>query len=271
VSSPHPNPANRAGAPARATDRLGRYSAPALEKGLDILELLAAEPAGLALKAIADRLGRSSSEIYRMLASLERRGYIRRDPPAETYHLTTRLFELAHQHPPTRQLLEAALPVMHEVARHTRQSCQLAVLDDAAQDRVLMIGQVDSPEPLGFSVRLGATFPIMETASGPVLLAFADKAVCDVALKRLTPAAERDAVARRLATIRNRGYERARSCVLAGIIDLSYPVFDYTGRAIAALTMPFVVRRHESRDTSDAQARLSDAVAHISRGIGGRA
>ena len=57
-------PARRAGA--RSTD--ATYSAPALEKGLDILELLAGEAEGLSQAAIAERLGRSTGEIFRMLA-----------------------------------------------------------------------------------------------------------------------------------------------------------------------------------------------------------
>ena len=53
-----------------------RYAAPALEKGLDILEAFASEPAGLTGSEVARRLGRSVGEIFRMLVCLERRGYI---------------------------------------------------------------------------------------------------------------------------------------------------------------------------------------------------
>ena len=52
-----------------------RYSAPALEKGLDVLELLAAEPHGLNLQEISRRLKRTSNELFRMLDVLLRRGY----------------------------------------------------------------------------------------------------------------------------------------------------------------------------------------------------
>jgi len=52
------------------------YTAPALEKGLDILELLAGEGGGLLQNAIAQRLSRSATELFRMLSVLERRGYV---------------------------------------------------------------------------------------------------------------------------------------------------------------------------------------------------
>ena len=63
-----------------ATDdsEAARYRAPALDKGLDILELLAASSAGLTQAEIAKGLGRGPNEIYRMLDTLVRRGYVTR-------------------------------------------------------------------------------------------------------------------------------------------------------------------------------------------------
>ena len=62
--------------------------APALEKGLDLLEALAAEARGLSQKQLAERVGRSVGEIFRMLVALERRGYVTRDPATGEYTLT---------------------------------------------------------------------------------------------------------------------------------------------------------------------------------------
>jgi DNA-binding IclR family transcriptional regulator len=55
-----------------------RYTAPALEKGLDIMELLAQEAKPLSMPDIAQCLGRSKGEIFRNLRILEERGYIAR-------------------------------------------------------------------------------------------------------------------------------------------------------------------------------------------------
>ncbi|MEK6211749.1 MAG: helix-turn-helix domain-containing protein [Pseudomonadota bacterium] len=86
-----------------------RYSAPALEKGLDMLELLAAEPQGRNLQEIARRLERTPNELFRMLDVLVRRGYLARQPDS-AYVLTLRLFELAHRHPGVDRLLDCAMP-----------------------------------------------------------------------------------------------------------------------------------------------------------------
>ena len=146
------------------------YSAPALEKGLDILELLAGSSPGLTQNQIAARLGRSPSELFRMVEVLARRGYLGRSPSDGTYSLTLKLFELAHRQPPVKRLLAVALPLMHELARTTRQSNHLVVLHE---QRILVLAQVDSPEAMGFSVRLGAHFEFRaDRVSARVLTAF---------------------------------------------------------------------------------------------------
>ena len=101
---------NRKGAKVREND--SRYRAPALEKGLDVLELLAAQTEPMTLTAIVKQLGRSHGELFRMVQVLEQRGFIEQEPGREGYRLTDRLFSLGMQQPRTRILLELALPVM---------------------------------------------------------------------------------------------------------------------------------------------------------------
>jgi DNA-binding IclR family transcriptional regulator len=121
-----------------------RYSAPALEKGLDVIELLAHTPDGMTQSQIAQALGRSVQEVYRVLMSLERRGYIQRRPPDDACRLTMRLHHLAHAYPPASRLIDTALPVMRQLALDVRQSFHLSVLDAA---NIHVLAQADSPAP----------------------------------------------------------------------------------------------------------------------------
>lgn len=230
-----------------------RYSAPALEKGLDILELLAAGQEGMTQSTIAARLGRSVSELFRMLAVLEQRGYIYRDRPEELYYLSLRMFELANRHPPTKRLLDVALPQMRALAEAARQSVHLAVRSD--QD-LLIIAQIESPEPAGLTVRLGRR-PLAATASGRVLLAFCPAGSDADAAGPAT----RDAA--RLAAITERGYEEVDDESLSGVTDISYPLTDLTGLAVAALTVPYLRRRGDQPSA----ARVRELVAAAARRI----
>jgi len=251
----------------------GRYQAPALEKGLDILELLACEPGELTQNQVAARLGRTASEIFRMLDVLERRGYVARSPHTGGYALTLALFDLAHRQAPVHRLLSAALPVMRALARDTRQANHLAVQRD---DRLLVLAQVDSPEPMGFSVRQGAHFAFRADRVSPlVLTAFAEPSRRAAMMAQMlagdTRAAARAALARRLESIRRRGYEQRRSDTTPGITDLCFPILDHPGWAVATLAQPYLAQRDVTMTVAQARERQGLAAAEISRELGARA
>ncbi|MDQ4138596.1 MAG: helix-turn-helix domain-containing protein [Actinomycetota bacterium] len=205
------------------------YAVPALEKALDILELLADESGGLSQTAIAEATGRSVGQIFRVLAGLERRGYLVRDRQSGLYVLSTMLFDLGHRHPPLRGLIIAATVPMRELAADIRQSCNLSVLDAG---RVRVIAQVESPADFGFRVRVGALFPVGGAATGSVLVAGAADDVRDM----LAGECDADELAHATA----HGHVRRTDVLQPGITDLVVPVLGTGGRTVAALTVPYI-------------------------------
>jgi DNA-binding IclR family transcriptional regulator len=246
-----------------------RYEAPALEKGLDIVELLAGEPDALMQQQIAQRLGRSSSEIFRMLEVLERRGWLARRADG-AYATTLTLFELAHRQAPVHRLLSAALPEMRALARDTGQSNHLVVHHDR---RILVLAQVESPEAMGFSVRQGAHFPFRaDRVSAWVLSAFQTPGrrteLADEMRDGDPRAPSRASLMRRLDLIRRRGYEQRRSDTLPGITDLCFPVLDPHGTAVASLAQPYLAQRDVATTVEAARARHALAASRISMQMG---
>ncbi len=118
----------------------GRYRAPALDKGLDMIELLAATEEGMTLKEISTALGRNSTELYRMFDRLARRGYVARR--GDTYELTMKLFLLAHLRPPIRRLVAHAMPLMRRFTATAEQACHLVKYD---RGDFVVIAQVEAP------------------------------------------------------------------------------------------------------------------------------
>ncbi|MCA9286025.1 MAG: IclR family transcriptional regulator [Phycisphaerales bacterium] len=244
-----------------------KYPVPALDKGLDILELLAERPDGLTQAEVARSLGRSVGEIFRMLNALLRRGYLALDPHSDRYLLTLRLFELAHRHAPMNRLIWNALPVMKDLSAEIRQSCHLAVLE---QRRAVVVTQVDSPDEVCFAVRVGRDMDPLDTASGRVLLAFSSDGKRDELLEEL-PARPRAAASSRLEQIRRRGYEQMPSTRIRGVHDVSVPVVGFGGGVVAALTVPCIESIGEDRDTmlEEVVAAVRRAGVALSRSIGG--
>lgn len=217
-----------------------RYRAPALDKGLDILELLAGIEGGLTQAEMGKALGRTPNEFYRMLDRLVRRGYVARTD-GDRYELTLKLFAVAHQHAPTRRLVSQAMAPMRAFAQASLQACHLAVFD---RGRVVVIAQVDSPGYWGLSIRVGATVGLFNTGSGHVLLAFrseAERAMMIAEYERAGDDTEQpDRIAERLAQVSARGYEAMPSRQTAGVHNLSAPILGPDGTALAALTCPYL-------------------------------
>jgi len=246
-----------------------QYPTPALEKGLDILELFASEPGGLSKTDVARRLGRTASEIFRMLLCLEERGYISQSRDGERYRLTLRLFKLAQEHPPTKRMISEALPIMQQVAHEINQSCHLGVLKGR---QVVIVAHVDSHVSSGFYVRTGAAIDLMHAATGHVILAHQPPEVCSRAIEiwcdQNGERPPRD-LAAHLASIRSRGYEERASYEVDGVINISFPVLDDRGRAIAALTVPFLQRIGDQITPTTVREVLQNATVLLSDAMGG--
>jgi DNA-binding IclR family transcriptional regulator len=254
----------------QATLRRVRYAAPALEKGLDILELLSSVSEALTHSEIASRLGRTITEVFRMLVCLEERGYISRTGSDERYQLTLKLFEIVHHHHPLQRLVTQARPLVQRVANDTGQSCHLAMLNHA---EVVVVAQFDAPGNMGFAVRLGANIDLLNTSSGHVILAFQSDEVRARALgawrlrsKKPIPAS----LYRHLNQIRRRGYEELASYQIRGVVNIGYPVLNQHGEAIAAMTVPFLARIGDSVGPPRVKEALSVASRALSLAIGGK-
>src|ERR1700733_4280928 len=243
------------------------YPTPALEKGLDILELFASIPEGLTVSEAARRLDRTVSEIFRMILCLEQRGYLAQSDNRERYHLTLRLFRLAQEHPPTKRLVTEALPIMHWLSHKLRQSCHLGIIDGG---HVVILAQVDSPESTGFYVKMGSKVDLMHAATGHVILAHQSEDARERAIDewRLESRKRKPTdLDEHLAKILARGHERRASYEVAGVVNISFPVLNVQGQAIAGLTVPFVKRLEDKVGFAEVVNSLRQASRTISEAM----
>jgi len=236
-----------------------RYRAPALDKGLDILELLAGTEEGLSQAEIAKALERSPNEIYRMLDRLVRRDYVRRTQ-GDRYELTLKIFELAHANPPIRRLVSHAVPIMRHFAREAGQPCHLVIHDRSI---LVVVAQVDSPKYWNVSIRTGSRIAMVNTGSGHVFLAFARPEERALMLKEHdiedgSPPPEN--FAERLRRVREQGYEIHESRQVASVVNLSVPILGPVGTVLAVLTCPYT-ERLDAGDAPDQDAVLKLLIA----------
>ncbi len=243
------------------------YSAPALEKGLDILEILCQCENGLTQQEIASQLGRKLGEIYRMLNCLVERKYVANI--GNTYTITSKLFQLSHYHPPTYRLLTEALPIMEGLSRQILFPCDLRVYNNGS---LTVIASIQPPNGIGFMTRVGSEIEVAPSAAGLVLLAFQDPIVKEIRIKESLPnktEEEIESFRNSLDEVLENGFASIKSKQYAGLHAISFPIMDMNGNAMAAMTVPMLARIDGTRQFTENEVEqvLRESVKSLSSKI----
>lgn len=246
------------------------YTVPALDKGLAILEALAAAAVPLSLAELGVRLDRSSGELFRMLNCLEQRGYLVREEASGKYGLTLKLYSLAHSHSVTEKLLRAAQLPMQRLTEEVRESCHLSVLE---RGKLLVVAQQESPERVRLSIEVGAQFDPVATASGRLLLAQLDAAgraagLAGSAGGRKLAGKARAAFEATLDGLRQGGVSTAESETIEGVRDVAVLVGSPAAGITGALAITRLLRRGQRGDEAALIAAMTATAASITRTLG---
>jgi DNA-binding IclR family transcriptional regulator len=105
------------------------HSAPALDRGLSLLELLAESRMGLTPAEAARKLVMPRSSMHSLVHTLERRGYVVRRSGTHRYRLGLKLFSMANLALSERHLLHEATPLMYKLMQQSGLTVHLAVME----------------------------------------------------------------------------------------------------------------------------------------------
>jgi DNA-binding IclR family transcriptional regulator len=246
------------------------YSVPALDKGLDVFEALAASGSSLSLTELAGALGQTPSAVFRILDRLEGRSYIVRDPVSGRYRLSLKLFELAHTHSPVQQLIAMSGKSMRELAESVRESVHLSVLSNG---RIVVLLDIGSPLRVRFAHEIGAQFPPVLTNSGRLLLAYLSPELLEENLAKDPDYAEfssaqKEAFHEELKKIRRNRYAVSSSEERAGMKDLAVLVGNPAIGTTAALAIACLSGSKNSVDINRLIAALQECAAKLTSNLG---
>ena len=253
-----------------------RYSVRAVDKALRILETLGKESGDLGLVELSRHLAIEKSTLHRLLGTLEAREFIRRDPLSLRYSLGIRMLELGTAVTARSALGRAAVPVLDRLAVRSRQTVNLAVLDG---DEILYVAKRESPDPLRLTVEVGRRLPVYCTALGKAMLAFRPAAEVRrlfgrrKRLRRFTPNTITDPreLIDHLEEIRRTGVAVDREELVLGLRCLGAPVLDFTGYAVAGMSISAPAATLGEERMADLRSMLLEAVAEVSKALGGPA
>lgn len=203
-----------------------RYNAPALEKGLDILEFLAAQPVPCSRTEIAESLSRTPSEIFRMLSVLEQRGYVQKQTGTTAYGLSLKLFELGHLQSGITTLRKAIRLPMEQLAGSIGEACHFSV--QKGSDFLVMMERMPA-RSVCLAVGEGTTLPLTGATSGFVLMSLLEDNEIHALLQQdpeyqaLSEAKQRSWL-KRIDGIRQNNVEISKSKRSQGVVDIAMPI-----------------------------------------------
>ncbi|HTP45602.1 MAG TPA: IclR family transcriptional regulator C-terminal domain-containing protein [Casimicrobiaceae bacterium] len=245
-----------------------------LTRGLSILEALAASDGGLTLTDLAHRAQLPPSTTHRLLATLEKMGYVYQADDLGLWYIGLQAFRVGTTFLSSRDFVAQSHAYMHRLMEQAGETANLAILDGT---EAVFIAQVQCHEMMRTLVKLGSRVPLHASGVGKAIFAALPDGQVDAILKvrGLPRITENTIVATEtmwaaLRVIRQRGYsfddeEHARSTRCVGAA-----VYDEHGEPLGAIS----VAGPSSRLVDERIRHLGPVVAHVAeeltRHLGGK-
>jgi DNA-binding IclR family transcriptional regulator len=244
----------------------------AVDHAIDILECLAATGGAVGVSELARQSGLSKATVYHLLATLEARRLVIREPDSASYRLGWALYEMGLRVARGTAVSRVARPFLDRLASETGESVLLGVLDAGS---VLYLERGDAPSGFHMVAAAGIRSPLHATASGKLLLAFADEEeveqyLGDGPLESFTANTLTDpkVLRKQLEEIRANGYATCWQERELGLCSVAVPLRDHTGATVASLTLAGPAGR-VTEDSVDTHLQpLRDAAAEIDALLG---
>jgi len=205
------------------------YLIHSVSRALDLLEAFSAQEGALGVTQLARKLQLHKNNVFRLLATLETRGYVVQDPETERYRLGPKVYEIASVFLHHLDLRRQARPHLEALVLKTGETACLGVLDRAS---VVYVEMVEAEQAVRVAPRLGRRAPALSRAAGQVLLAALPREGREAAV---ADQADPGQALERLARVAAEGYAIDREEGEAGVVAVAAPVRDLTRRQTAAV------------------------------------
>ncbi|RRW40623.1 IclR family transcriptional regulator [Pseudomonas luteola] len=147
-------------------DRGVEYRVPALQRGLQVLEMFTPQERVLGMNDIAERLEVSVSAIYRIVVTLTEMGYLKK-VSKNTFELGAKVISQGFTYLASRDLVDIAMPYLNQLRDRTSLSCHLGIRE---QTDLIYIYRAFAAQRLSVNVPIGTRLPCHCTAMGRILL-----------------------------------------------------------------------------------------------------
>jgi DNA-binding IclR family transcriptional regulator len=188
-----------------------------LSRGLALLSALGENNDGATVSGLAEATGLDRAVLYRLLDTLTAEGFVTRDNETRKYRLGLAMLELGVRAAAGLEVRRLAGPPLRALMEEVGETACLAVRD---RDDLVVVEVIEPPDRfVQVNYRIGFRHPLGTSAHGKALLAFLPDGARDPELQ----------------PVRQRGVAYTRDELETGASGVAAPVFDHTGKAVAAV------------------------------------
>lgn len=243
--------------------------APALDRGLAVLEALDAQPAGMTLTEISTAIGGPKNSTSRLISTLIAREYVVRDDSTMCFRLTGKLLRLGQPQVADVSLVECSLGAMRALRDAVGETVQIGI---PIGDEGVIIEKIESTQALRIGVNIGLRFPLHSNAPGKVLLAFRhpkerERTINRIKLERFTDRTITDKATLRAdcERVMKQGYGTDWGEADEGIHCVAAPIRDRLNALMATLWVSGIAGRMPKSTFTAVAAEVMKAAGEIER------
>ncbi|MCB9030545.1 MAG: IclR family transcriptional regulator [Deltaproteobacteria bacterium] len=236
------------------------YMIQSVSHALDVLEELAGSTPEIGVTELSKRLKLHKNNVFRLLATLELRGYVEQNRESEDYRLGVKALQLGQAYLTHSSLVKRAYPVIKKLAEDMGETVSLATLQNGMIQFPL---SVESKRPVKVAQRVAMSFSAKENAAGRLLTAQLSDAVLAELLTSNTP--QDAAIKNQLAELRNSGAIIDRAAIEADVVAMAKVVTGVNNEVVAAIEV--LVPQYRAK-VDNLMPKLEEAATTLSKSLG---
>jgi IclR family transcriptional regulator, acetate operon repressor len=244
-----------------------------VDRALLIIETLAEDDEGYRLTDLAVRTGLSPSTVHRLLTTLEKRRFVQFDRGESTWHIGAQSFAVGSTFVRRGNFVTQALPYLRKLRDQTRETANLAVVDDGA---MVVLTRVESRELMRSVTKVGGRVPMVASGLGKALLAtYSEQDVFAIIQRDGMPRLTSKSIVRAgelcksLHDIRRQGYSVDDEEALIGLRCVSAVVYDDCSEPLAAISVSGKASRVPNDRLPILGKQVQEVAAELTMALGG--
>jgi IclR family transcriptional regulator, KDG regulon repressor len=244
-----------------------------VKNALRILKSFTMDEPEKKISDLSASLGLNKSTVSRTMATLASEGFVYKDPETKKYRLGLSILSLSGIVNANMDVYRESQPILNKLVERLGETAHISVLDHLD---VIYLLKVECNHPVRFLTHVGKRNPLYCTSSGKVLLAYSNEQlvhqVIEKGLQKFTKntITSPEKLYAELKQIRENGYSFSIEEFTEGVTSIAAPIFDYSGKVIAALTVVGPIQRIQSSKIPEFAKKVIGAAMEISSRMGYR-